>query len=312
MTASGFRLTRVPPLLGRTLLDEDERPGAPPVVVIGHELWQRQFNGDAGILGQNRASRRYRRTRSSVSCRRGSRFRFFTGLGAAASHRARRGSGCRSIPPCLRPDRRRVSLSRGTGGARRHRASGWRRRFRKLTARSGRRSCDTRRRSSRSRRPRWSSRSAGCSLAPPPAPHRRGECRDPRLRAHGDTLWRDHRANRARSHPRPRHHAAVRRSARAVGACRRPRPHAAVTSRSRMLRDYLKTRPIGPIRCPTGSSPRLSPAVIVYVAVLAGPRCRRHRRASGAEGDRQARAGRASAVLVARAPGCSLAARGPR
>ena len=29
MTASGFRLTRVPPLLGRTLIDADERSGAP-------------------------------------------------------------------------------------------------------------------------------------------------------------------------------------------------------------------------------------------------------------------------------------------
>ena len=51
MTASGFRLTRVAPLLGRTLLDEDERPGAPPVLVIGYEAWQRQFNGDPRVLG---------------------------------------------------------------------------------------------------------------------------------------------------------------------------------------------------------------------------------------------------------------------
>ena len=52
ITASGLRLTRVPPLLGRALLDEDERPGAPPVLVIGYEQWQRQFNGDAHILGR--------------------------------------------------------------------------------------------------------------------------------------------------------------------------------------------------------------------------------------------------------------------
>jgi predicted permease len=52
ITASGLRLTRVPPLLGRTLLDEDERPGAPPVLVIGYQLWQRQFNADAHILGR--------------------------------------------------------------------------------------------------------------------------------------------------------------------------------------------------------------------------------------------------------------------
>jgi putative ABC transport system permease protein len=51
MTASAFRLTRVAPVLGRTLLDEDERPGAPPVLVIGYYDWQRHFNGDPGVLG---------------------------------------------------------------------------------------------------------------------------------------------------------------------------------------------------------------------------------------------------------------------
>src|ERR1041384_1556594 len=52
MTASGFRLTRVAALLGRPLLDEDELPGAPPVVVIGYGEWQRLFNGDTKILGR--------------------------------------------------------------------------------------------------------------------------------------------------------------------------------------------------------------------------------------------------------------------
>jgi MacB-like periplasmic core domain/FtsX-like permease family len=52
ITTSGFRLTRVAPLVGRTLLDEDERPGAPPVLVIGYEAWQRQFHGDARVIGR--------------------------------------------------------------------------------------------------------------------------------------------------------------------------------------------------------------------------------------------------------------------
>ena len=52
MTASGFQLTRVPAMLGRTLLQEDERPGAPAVLVIAYEQWQRRFNGDAGVLGR--------------------------------------------------------------------------------------------------------------------------------------------------------------------------------------------------------------------------------------------------------------------
>jgi putative ABC transport system permease protein len=52
VTASAFPLTGVAPLLGRTLLAEDERPGAPPVLVIAHDEWQRRFNGDPRILGR--------------------------------------------------------------------------------------------------------------------------------------------------------------------------------------------------------------------------------------------------------------------
>src|SRR6185503_17056384 len=52
MTASGFRVARVPPLFGRALVDGDEAEGAPPVVVIGHSLWQRRFLGDPGVVGR--------------------------------------------------------------------------------------------------------------------------------------------------------------------------------------------------------------------------------------------------------------------
>lgn len=52
MTASGFPLTGVAPMLGRTLLAEDERATAPPVLVIAYEEWQRRFAGDPGILGR--------------------------------------------------------------------------------------------------------------------------------------------------------------------------------------------------------------------------------------------------------------------
>jgi predicted permease len=47
-----FRVTRVPPLLGRALIDADAMTGAPPVVVIGHELWKRRFGGDPAIVGR--------------------------------------------------------------------------------------------------------------------------------------------------------------------------------------------------------------------------------------------------------------------
>lgn len=52
MTASGFQLARVPPLLGRTLLADDERSGAAPVVVIGYDTWQSRFAADPAALGQ--------------------------------------------------------------------------------------------------------------------------------------------------------------------------------------------------------------------------------------------------------------------
>lgn len=52
ITASGFRVARVAPLLGRTLIDADEREGAPAVVVLGYDLWRSRFFGDPGIVGR--------------------------------------------------------------------------------------------------------------------------------------------------------------------------------------------------------------------------------------------------------------------
>src|SRR4051812_311045 len=52
ITASAFPLTRVSPLLGRPLQPADEMPGAMPVVVLGYEVWQRQFLNDPAIIGR--------------------------------------------------------------------------------------------------------------------------------------------------------------------------------------------------------------------------------------------------------------------
>ncbi|MGH7679842.1 MAG: ABC transporter permease [Gemmatimonadaceae bacterium] len=52
MSASGFRVARVNPLLGRYLLDEDERVGAPLVIVLGHEIWSGRFAADSTIVGK--------------------------------------------------------------------------------------------------------------------------------------------------------------------------------------------------------------------------------------------------------------------
>lgn len=52
ITASGFRLARVPPLLGRWIAEADEHAAAPPVVVIGHDVWQSRFASDRAVIGQ--------------------------------------------------------------------------------------------------------------------------------------------------------------------------------------------------------------------------------------------------------------------
>ncbi len=52
ITASGFRVAATPPLLGRALVPTDEQAGAPPVVVLGHDVWRARFAGDSAIVGQ--------------------------------------------------------------------------------------------------------------------------------------------------------------------------------------------------------------------------------------------------------------------
>jgi putative ABC transport system permease protein len=52
VSAAAFRVLRVPPLLGRPLVEADEGAGAPSVAVIGHDLWQSRFHGDSGIIGR--------------------------------------------------------------------------------------------------------------------------------------------------------------------------------------------------------------------------------------------------------------------
>jgi putative ABC transport system permease protein len=42
----------VRPVLGRLFTPDDDRPGGPAVVMIGHGLWQRRFGGDPGVIGR--------------------------------------------------------------------------------------------------------------------------------------------------------------------------------------------------------------------------------------------------------------------
>jgi predicted permease len=52
ISASGFSVARVAPLMGRTLLEADEQAAAPRVVVISHELWRERFGGDPNVVGR--------------------------------------------------------------------------------------------------------------------------------------------------------------------------------------------------------------------------------------------------------------------
>ncbi|MBC7894430.1 MAG: ABC transporter permease, partial [Cytophagaceae bacterium] len=52
MSASGFRVARVAPLVGRPLADADEVPGASPVAVLGYDVWKTRFGGDVGVVGR--------------------------------------------------------------------------------------------------------------------------------------------------------------------------------------------------------------------------------------------------------------------
>lgn len=52
VSASAFRVAPARALLGRTLGDADERPGAPAVAVVGHDVWRARFGGDSNVVGR--------------------------------------------------------------------------------------------------------------------------------------------------------------------------------------------------------------------------------------------------------------------
>ncbi len=52
VSPSAFRLLRVKPALGRTFSEAEGRPGGAAVVILSHDLWQRRYGGEAGILGR--------------------------------------------------------------------------------------------------------------------------------------------------------------------------------------------------------------------------------------------------------------------
>ena len=52
ITASAFAIAQTAPVLGRYLLPSDEAETAPPVLVIGHDVWRTRFAADPGVVGR--------------------------------------------------------------------------------------------------------------------------------------------------------------------------------------------------------------------------------------------------------------------
>ena len=53
MTADVFTVLGVNAALGRTFTPGEDLPSAPRVALLGHDLWQRRYAGDASILGRD-------------------------------------------------------------------------------------------------------------------------------------------------------------------------------------------------------------------------------------------------------------------
>ncbi|HEU4835661.1 MAG TPA: ABC transporter permease [Pyrinomonadaceae bacterium] len=52
VSADYFNVLGVKPELGRTFTPEEDAPGATPVIIISHGLWQRRYAGDKNIIGR--------------------------------------------------------------------------------------------------------------------------------------------------------------------------------------------------------------------------------------------------------------------
>src|SRR5438094_1860790 len=53
VTRNFFNIIGLPPELGRTFSQDEDKVGAPPVAVISDRVWRRVFNADPGVLGRS-------------------------------------------------------------------------------------------------------------------------------------------------------------------------------------------------------------------------------------------------------------------
>src|SRR4029078_6568568 len=59
ISANYFPTLGIQPLIGRGFLPDEEKPGSPHVVMLGHSLWQRRFGSDPSIVGKSITLKRY-------------------------------------------------------------------------------------------------------------------------------------------------------------------------------------------------------------------------------------------------------------
>jgi len=52
VTRNFFEILGLPPKIGRVFSEDEDKVGAPPVVIISDRLWRRVFNGDPSVLGR--------------------------------------------------------------------------------------------------------------------------------------------------------------------------------------------------------------------------------------------------------------------
>ena len=52
VSSNGNRVVHQRPLLGRDFTPADEKPGATPVVLLGHHVWQQRYGGGPGVVGR--------------------------------------------------------------------------------------------------------------------------------------------------------------------------------------------------------------------------------------------------------------------